>query len=448
MFGVWNRRTLCLARGMSERRTCVVCLSSRRRFRFLKLLPCEHSNVCYDCITKLHTPCCPSCRTEVRLIVLNNGIERPIEAIEYEMRARDEQAHAATLQVVLVGEQGSGARSVLDLLVKELYCLDRNDPQVAQSHGFSLSERILGQDNARARAAHARPPQGSGIEHPLHSAELVNATGSAGRWRWKDASQRRKHDAGAGLHELEKAKIRARVPTSSNAAAVDQACREPAFEDLRVSELQGGGDMTTDSEMVVWGAHSRFSPNMSAHGVPIRLTLVNTVREPSHADVRGVMEDLVSLKPDVIVMCASFHDRTSFSGMVSWDRLIRTKHADIPRLWNLIQRPGFDALNAGGVDIRMDVPSAIQDIPDQPLRPKGGFFITAPHAHVFKLDLRKMVEAMLCHGSKRPGFINGVYKPRTLTDRLRGFMNTVIERSTEDPVTMDAAERMRTGTGP
>lgn len=80
---------------------------------------------------------------------------------------------------------------------------------------------------------------------------------------------------------------------------------------------------------------------------------------PAHK--RSVLEIIEELRPDVLLMCSSWHRRQSLWHSVMWDRLLRARLGNKPRIWCLIKYPGYDPMNPECVD-RTDLYDTIKDM--------------------------------------------------------------------------------------
>lgn len=100
----------------TERKDCIICISNKID---IKLLPCEHFPICMTCASKLDKQKCPICRRRISSIRLPWGNGTMSYSTLNKLRIKmDEESLAGTLQLVFMGNHGSGKDELASTLTQ------------------------------------------------------------------------------------------------------------------------------------------------------------------------------------------------------------------------------------------------------------------------------------------------------------------------------------------
>ncbi|GAB0496094.1 hypothetical protein MMPV_007404 [Pyropia vietnamensis] len=280
---------------------CIICFE---RAPNVELRPCDHANICLDCVVRLVKRRCPTCRARVRRIRITSadglvsGVGQPADGVGAQNGGGGESA-AAAVGVTLAAALGmpptdaAGTVSLRELIAarkqREVAALD-STLQIVFVGPPSVGKKTLVRKLCAAWPL--RPPAGT----------ATAAAGAAG-------------DGGGSAG--------GRRTLTADAAA--------AASDVGVN---GNGDGTD------------FRPNVTLPGgVPARLTVLRRTLVTSR---RMLLDDVRLLRPDALVLCCAAGDGcASFRELLSFDRVLRASIA-APRLWAVVDGGGALSMARGG----------------------------------------------------------------------------------------------------
>eukprot|EP00188_Purpureofilum_apyrenoidigerum_P003272 Plantae.Rhodophyta-Purpureofilum_apyrenoidigerum.ctg33754.p1 GENE.Plantae.Rhodophyta-Purpureofilum_apyrenoidigerum.ctg33754~~Plantae.Rhodophyta-Purpureofilum_apyrenoidigerum.ctg33754.p1 ORF type:complete len:364 (+),score=51.02 Plantae.Rhodophyta-Purpureofilum_apyrenoidigerum.ctg33754:104-1093(+) len=146
---------------------------------------------------------------------------------------------------------------------------------------------------------------------------------------------------------------------------------------------------------------ARYSPNALIKNTAVRLVPFTLAPwDCLVADKGAILDSIKDLKPDVFILCASYHRGASFHHLVRWDRALQLKFPDIARFWCLLRYPGFDQL-AGDLVDQSYVYNGVKDLPLD--RYPKGIFLASPKSRLSKSSLRNLSAATVRLGRKAHG---------------------------------------------
>lgn len=110
--------------------TCVVC---RSRPATVRLLPCDHKELCRDCCIQLPDTHCPICRRRCShaIFPLKSG-PKTVDFIDLlkKKKQKDEDIHSKTVQVVITGPQNVGKARLTNRIISKFPCRHQVDSVV------------------------------------------------------------------------------------------------------------------------------------------------------------------------------------------------------------------------------------------------------------------------------------------------------------------------------
>jgi len=118
------------------------------------------------------------------------------------------------------------------------------------------------------------------------------------------------------------------------------------------------------------------------------------------ADKGAILESIKDLKPDVFILCASYHRGASFHHLVRWDRALQLRFPETARFWCLLRYPGFDQIFGDFVD-QSYIYNGVKDLPLD--RYPKGIFLASPKSWLPKSSLRNLSTATVRMGRKAHG---------------------------------------------
>lgn len=145
-------------------------------------------------------------------------------------------------------------------------------------------------------------------------------------------------------------------------------------------------------EVDVFSDGTDFSANSTIAGASVRLTVL---RRTTLTSRRMVLDDVRVLKPDVLVLCCSAHDGSTFETILSWDKVLRNNFQK-PRVWALLTLDDLQFSSAATFDTGHDVAGAINAIIPTDLRPKS-HYVCSP-GEQFSIGFRSLAKDIVSLG--------------------------------------------------
>mmetsp|Transcript_12675 Transcript_12675/g.51190 ORF Transcript_12675/g.51190 Transcript_12675/m.51190 type:complete len:208 (+) Transcript_12675:125-748(+) len=143
----------------------------------------------------------------------------------------------------------------------------------------------------------------------------------------------------------------------------------------------------------------KFSPNALVKNTAVRFRCFTLPRyDLGSANKRFILETIDDMRPDILMVTASCHKRSTLVNAAQWDRLFQQRFPDRIRLWCLLKYPGQEFLTSETVE-QNDVYTALNGtaIENYP----RGIFVANPKSFLLsRLAVKQIAYAAVKFGRR------------------------------------------------